>query len=367
LTLTDKDNFIPSLPGSTVADASTRATALSSGIDGGTGSDTIANASNVDASATADANSLGIAATISGNLEGLSDGASVTDSSSTSIAVTKGINGGTGGDTITNTGAITSAATSSDNSTSVSVTVAGSKVGVAAGVTLADAVTQATSYSYGIDGENAGGDESQSVASQSDVITNEGQIGSTAHSIADANAVGVSVSASLEGIAVSVALTEAEAASEAYATGIRSGVGEDTIDNKGSGGISATSTAESSSSSISVAVRRLERCAMGASWRRCQYGGYGRGRWHRLRLLMTPYEQRSDNHHVNGGCFITGHCRNRVSGDKRIQPRCGVFKYRDQSGGRSDRDRRRGRRRYDRECLSFDVIVRDHDNEFHNH
>lgn len=263
----DKDNFIPSLPGSTVADSSTRAIAISRGIDGGSGSDTIENGSNVNASATADADSLGIAATIRGNLEGLSDGASVTDSSSTSIALSKGITGGTDGDTITNTGAITSSATSLDNSTSVSVTVAGSKVGIAAGVTLADAVTKAQSYSYGIDGEDAGGDKSASIATQSDVITNEGQISSTADSTAGANAVGVSVATSLEGVSVSVALTETDVTSEAYATGIRSGIGEDTIENKGTADINTTSTATTNSNSVSVSVSGAwTGVAMGASY-----------------------------------------------------------------------------------------------------
>lgn len=262
----DKDNFIPSLPGSTVADASTSAIAISRGIEGGTGIDTIENSSNLNASATADANSLGIAATIRGNVEGLSDGASVTDSSSTSIALSKGIAGGTEGDTITNTGAITSTATSSDESTSVSVTIAGSKVGVAAGVTLADAVTQAASYSYGIDGEDAGGDESASVARQNDVITNEGQISSTAESTADADAVGVSVAASLEGLSVSTAIAETDVTSEAYAAGIRSGIGEDTIDNNDLADINTTSIATANSDSISVAISAAyEGVAMGAS------------------------------------------------------------------------------------------------------
>ena len=262
----DKDNFIPSLPGSTVADSSTRAISISRGIDGGTGVDTIENSSNLNASATADADSLGIAATIKGNLEGLSDGASVTDSSSTSIALSKGITGGTDGDSITNTGAITSTATSSDESSSVSVTIAGSKVGIAAGVTLADAVTQATSYSYGIDGEDAGGDESASIATQNDVITNEGQISSTAESTADADAVGVSVAASLQGISVSTAITETDVTSEAYAAGIRSGIGEDTIDNNDLADINTTSIATANSDSVSVAISAAyEGVAMGAS------------------------------------------------------------------------------------------------------
>ena len=263
-----KTSYFP-LPGAAIADTSTTAVATSSGIDGGTGSDTITNTSGVDASATANANSLGIAATIKGSVEGLSAGVAVSDSSSTSIAASKGITGGAGGDTITNTGAVTSTATSLDDSTSVSVTVAGSKIGVAAGVTLADAVTRATSYSYGIDGEDAGGDESTSVVSQSDIITNAGEIQSTATSAADADAVGVSVAASLDGISVSVALAETDVNSVAYATGIRSGIGEDTIENRGptAAGINTTSTATSSSTSVSVSVSGAwAGVAMGASY-----------------------------------------------------------------------------------------------------
>lgn len=254
------------LPGAAIADTSTTAVATSSGIDGGTGNDTITNSSGLDASAAADANSLGISATIKGAMKGLAAGVAVTDSSSTSTAASKGITGGTGGDTIANTQSVTSTASSSGESTSVSVTVAGDEVGVAVGVTLADATTRAIASSWGIDGENAGGDESTSVASQSDVIANEGQIQSTAGSAAHGDAVGISLAASLEGVSVSVALTQADVASEAYATGIRSGVGRDTIENRGPAGIDANSTATSSSNSISVAVSGgLAGVAMGAS------------------------------------------------------------------------------------------------------
>ena len=250
-----KTSFLP-LPGAAVADASTRAIAASGGIDGGDGDDVITNSSAVTASATADADSLGIAATIKGSVEGLSAGVSVTDASSTAVATSKGIVGGAGGDTITNTDAVTSTASASDNSTSVSATLAGDKIGVAVGVTVADAVSRATSHSVGIDAEDAGGNESASVATQNDVISNEGLIQSTAGSTAHGDAVGVSIAASLQGVSVSVAVTEADVASEAYATGVRSGIGEDTIENRGpsSAGIHATATATSSSDSVSVAV-----------------------------------------------------------------------------------------------------------------
>ncbi len=264
----DKTSFIP-LPGAAVADASTTAVATSRGIDGGTGSDTITNNSAVNAYATADADSLGIAATIKGSVEGLAAGAAVTDSSSTSVAAAKGITGGTGGDTVTNTGVVTSMATSLDESTSISVTIAGEKIGIAAGVTLADAVTEAVAYSLGIDGEDAGADESASVVSQNDLITNEGQIWSTANSAAHGDAVGVSFAAALDGISVSVALAETDVNSTAYATGIRSGIGEDIIENKGfsSAGVHATSIATSSSDSVSVAVSGdWIGVAMGASY-----------------------------------------------------------------------------------------------------
>ncbi len=250
-----KTSFLP-LPGAAVADASTRAIAASGGIHGGDGDDVITNSAGVTAFATADADSLGIAATIKGSVEGLSAGVSVADASSTAAATSKGIVAGAGGDTVTNTGVVTSTASASDNSTSVSATLAGDKIGVAVGVTVADAVSRAASYSVGIDAEDAGGNESASVAEQNDVITNEGLIQSTAGSTAHGDAVGVSIAASLQGVSVSVAVTEADVASEAYATGVRSGIGEDTIENRGpsSAGIHATATATSSSNSVSVAV-----------------------------------------------------------------------------------------------------------------
>ncbi len=263
-----KTSFLP-LPGAAVADASTRAVAASRGIDGGDGDDVITNSAAVTASATADADSLGIAATIKGSVEGLSAGVSVTDASSTAAATSKGIVAGAGGDAVTNTGVVTSTASASDNSTSVSATLAGDKIGVAVGVTVADAVSRATAYSVGVDAEDTGGSESASVATQNDVITNEGLIQSTAGSTAHGDAVGVSIAASLQGVSASVAVTEADVASEAYATGVRSGIGEDTIENRGpsSAGIHATATAASSSDSVSVAVSGgWIGVAMGASY-----------------------------------------------------------------------------------------------------
>ncbi|MDI6451289.1 autotransporter outer membrane beta-barrel domain-containing protein [Anaerobaca lacustris] len=263
-----KTSLLP-LPGAAVADASTRAVAASRGIDGGDGDDVITNSAAVTASATADADSLGIAATIKGSMEGLSAGVSVTDASSTAAATSKGIVGGAGGDTITNTGVVTSTASASDNSTSVSATLAGDKIGVAVGVTVADAVSRATAYSVGIDAEDTGGNESTSTTEQNDVITNEGLIQSTAGSTSHGDAVGVSIAASLQGVSVSVAVTEADVASEAYATGVRSGIGQDTIENRGpsSAGIHATATATSSSDSVSVAVSGgWIGVAMGASY-----------------------------------------------------------------------------------------------------
>jgi len=262
----DEKSYVP-LPGAAVADASTTAIAVSSGLDGGSGNDSLDNTHAVNAIATTDANSLGIAATIKGSLKGINAGVAITDSSSAALSGAKGIVGGTGGDTITNSGVVTAYSYAEDDATSISVTLAGDKAGVAAGVTMADALTRANAYSIGIDAENAGGDESASIHTQIDDITNSGEIRSTA--IADAHAVGVGVSfgASLEGVGVSVSLVDSDVKSDARAIGIRSGVGEDRIENTNTYGIHSTATASSSSDSVSVSVSGAYKgVAMGASY-----------------------------------------------------------------------------------------------------
>jgi uncharacterized protein YhjY with autotransporter beta-barrel domain len=261
-----KTDYLP-LPGAAVADASTTALALSNGLDGGAGNDIIDNTASVDAIATADADSLGIAATIKGSMEGLAAGVAVTDSSSAAFSAAKGMSGGTGGDTITNSGPVTAYSEAQADAVSVSVTLAGDKAGIAVGVTLADALTRADAYSIGIDAENDGGDETASTTTQIDDITNSGEIWSTSIAGSHADAVGVSLGASLEGIAVSVSLTDTDVKSEARASGIRTGIGEDIIHNTGAGGIHSTSTATSSSDAVSVSVSGAYKgVSMGASY-----------------------------------------------------------------------------------------------------
>ena len=262
----DKTSYIP-LPGAAVSDTSTTALAVSHGLDGGTGNDIINNSSALNAVATTDANSLSIAATVKGSMKGINAGVAITDSSSAAISSTKGIIGGTGGDTITNSGSVMAYSEAEDDATSISVTLAGDKYGVAAGVSLADAITRANAYSIGIDGENADNDESASIPTQIDDITNSGEIWSTA--IADAHAVSVATSfgASLEGVGVSVSLVESDVKSESRAIGIRSGIGEDRIENTNTYGIHTSSTAKSTSESVSVAVSgSYKGVAMGATY-----------------------------------------------------------------------------------------------------
>ena len=261
----DEKSYIP-IPGAAVADASTTAIAESKGLDGGSGNDTITNTHGTFAIAMADADSLGIAATIKGSMKGIDAGVAVTDSSSAAISSAKGITGGTGGDTITNSGAVTAHSGAQDDAASVSVTLAGDKAGVAAGVSLADALTRANASSIGIDAENAGGDETASSADQIDDVTNSGEIWSTAIAGSHADAVSVTLGASLEGVAVSVSLADTDVKSDARSVGIRSGIGQDRIENRGYG-IHTDATSTSSSDSVAVSVSGAYKgVAMGASY-----------------------------------------------------------------------------------------------------
>ena len=259
-------SFLP-LPGAAVTDTSAAAIAMSTGMAGGDGTDTVTNNSRIAATATADGDALGASAVLKGSTEGLNIGATVSEAGSEAVALSKGIVGGTGADTLENNGRIAANAISTDDSTSISISLAGDKVGVAAGVTLADAKTRSEAYAIGMDGEDFGTDESQSIATQEDRIINNGQVTASADTDANSLSVGFSVSGSLHGVGISVALAETDTETEAQAMGIRGGIGQDHIENNGVSGISATSTANSTSNAVNVAVSAAyEGLAMGAAF-----------------------------------------------------------------------------------------------------
>lgn len=188
--------------GTGFADADSNALAIATGIDGGDGANTIANAStgSITASSNASATATGVTANI---------GVAGSSASATSKAHSTGIKSGSGEDTIINEGILNVKATSS--------TYAGSGDLSLVGLSFGDSQTEAVA-----DGINAGGGN--------DVITNNGTITVAAvqdndHPMAYSNV--DSVSLSLFNFSI------ATFGSKAQATGIIGGGGDDTIINTG--------------------------------------------------------------------------------------------------------------------------------------
>jgi len=228
----DKKSFIP-VPGAAVVDSSTGAWADAVGLDGGKGFDVLTNSGALDASSLARGRSLSVGVTIKGVAEGFALGVAVTDSSSRADASAIGISAGTGGAEISNSGSIDAVSTADDDSSSISAqigVVGGKNVGVAAGVTLARASATSLAESYGIDAE--GGPDS--VGDSGEVtVDNLGTIHSEAISTAQDVSVAVSFNVALQGVTAGGAAVMGDGTAIASATGIRTGSGEDEIDNDG--------------------------------------------------------------------------------------------------------------------------------------
>ncbi len=199
------------------ADATTTATAGSAGMTGGSGQDLILNEGiiNLNATSTGD----GVAGT--GSITGY--GAAKVDVNSS--AITSGIDGGAGDDTIDNKNKITNTSTATARGRSVSVNLLGA--------VFAEAGTHAEAITTGVSG-GAGGDQ----------VTNDGSIDLTATSNADLKAVSVTL--------IGYSNSDGSSLSEAIATGIYGGDGENTLTNKSAGSISATATANADTASVSV-------------------------------------------------------------------------------------------------------------------
>jgi fibronectin-binding autotransporter adhesin len=214
--------------GVTLSDSSTHVTASASGIDGGSGEDTIDNYGGVAGSATATANATTTSVTLSGANQGLVVGVTVSDSSSTSAATGRGIAGGAGSDTVTNYGDIAVGATANTSGTTTSITLGGAKAGVAAGVTLADASTLAAATGIGIDASSTA-----ELPGTVDDVENLKTVSVQSHATAETQSVGITVSAALQGAVAGAAVATGDSAAAASSTGIRTGAGDDSVSSNG--------------------------------------------------------------------------------------------------------------------------------------
>ena len=222
-----------SAAGKAVADASADAVSYSTGIDGGSGDDTLVTATKkitaaARAQAESDSVSVGIQAGTGGFVE-LLENASVADSSARGEASATGIEGGSGNDSITNSSEIEATSLADADVTATSVTV-GFTMGAAGNFGTADSSATAVANATGIEG-----------GEQDDEIDNTGiltvgaaqeNLGTMANAEANSTTVDVGIAV---GYVTGTATSDASATAEATAAGISGGAGDNTITNSDTG------------------------------------------------------------------------------------------------------------------------------------
>jgi uncharacterized protein YhjY with autotransporter beta-barrel domain len=210
--------------GGALALAGSAATATATGMDGGAGEDAILNQGFTDVNATSTGNSLAVAVTVQGKVDGFGGQAALTDTSTSSTATTTGISGGDGTDIITNSvgATVKSYATAEAYAESVSLSVQGYGTGVTMAGSLARGVTTPTASATGISGGE--GD---------DTLVNQGLTDVKAATDSTSVAVSVRAVGLIEGISVGASLTDTSTTANATATGIDGGSGNDAIYNSG--------------------------------------------------------------------------------------------------------------------------------------
>ncbi len=239
--------------GVSLADLTTKSTAASYGLDTGeigTGNDSVYNLGTVDAEATATTTATSVAVTLSAAMTGATAGVSAAKSDVTATATTLGVRTGKGDDSIFNDGienadgySLDSYAHATSSSDTVAVTVSGAWEGVALGASLAKADTQAAATAVGIDAGEG-----------SDTVTSQSGIRAKAESHVDSDIVSVDVAFSYKGVSAGVALSDTRTNSDAAATGISGGDGNDEVTNRSSLYAEATATTKTRTITINIAT-----------------------------------------------------------------------------------------------------------------
>jgi len=227
------------------------ADAFTVGLDGGEGNDTITNRGDIEllkAKAESDADSVAASVAVSVPIKGVSfvdvEGASLSNSSATAEAVVTGLDAGDGDDTVMSEGDIIKLEAEADaDSLAVSVTIVGTVGGDAKGLALSEASATADATAAGISGGE--GD---------DILENQAKIDATSTSVSEANSVSAEVSVEVAGggECTGSALSDSSATSNAAATGIEGGEGNDEIDNEGE--LVTLADADADSLAVSVAI-----------------------------------------------------------------------------------------------------------------
>ena len=212
--------------GAALAETGTKATINAAGMHGGGDNDELFNEGTVALSnVRAEAGAVSVSAELAGAKDGVTVAAALARATGTAENNTTAIDGGDGNDLVVNRGRLTASNINAHaDANSISVALAGANAGVAAGVTLADTSAIAHATAKGIDG-GTGDDE----------LWNKGEIAlSQVKADATSVSVGVSVSAALNGVSAGAALGRANVTAEAHVAGMDGGTGDDFLANKGS-------------------------------------------------------------------------------------------------------------------------------------
>lgn len=216
--------------GATLTDATTDSTANATALAGGDGMDTIENQGSLTATTDADATSASVAATI--GIAFVPGGAAIADTTTDATAESIGIDGGEGDDTASNSGSIT---------TTSEADAIGVPVGVAPlGASIGDTDVTATAISTAMDG-GAGDDMLMNLE------------GGTLTNTATSDARGTVVTFTAAG----ASLGDVTATSNADATGMHGGAGDDVIEHRGTTTNTATATLAGNSVNVTVAGASL--------------------------------------------------------------------------------------------------------------
>lgn len=261
-------------------DGGTRADAISAGLAGGDGNDTLNNAGSATASSSSSTLSATVAATFSPNF-----GLAAASAASTSTGNATSLEGGAGDDLVSNTGALSAVSNSTANGVSVAFTTSGvavaglfdastranaSSVAIGGGdgadqltndqggsiLLVGNATTDHVAASLQLSGAGAANANTESVSrgvgldggAGNDRLRNAGTLGGTLS--ANANSVGVSAMAAGAGGASAHATARAEGAA------LAGGAGNDDLGNTGN--VNLTYLANSHGQSISLALNGLQ-------------------------------------------------------------------------------------------------------------
>lgn len=248
-------------PGIVLGSAGTGANAVATGLDGGAGTDTISNSNHIHASANATAS----AVTVSANISGFSDNS-------------------LGGGSIPVLGALSASLAVADTTTAASATATGMQGGggtdtlTNSGIVESSAVSSAGSISVSAsinvkykEGENlfsANAVAARSVTKSDatatgldggegdDTLTNSGVVNVDANATSKNVAVAITVAGSVRGAggALNLSATDTSGYATGLATGIQGGAGNNTVLNASTGSIQAASHADAGSVSVGVGI-----------------------------------------------------------------------------------------------------------------